>query len=233
MSLLSSLAKLFVVVIVIIVLGFVIKASFKGTIEDGIDGFTDGIKKGLDVFDDVFSDSSSRQELVQNKNKYLKQSFSILEVMNIKLDRIINQITEMDDKLLEMQLEIKFDNFYNTLVALQASISRFQNTVKSYSYNETVLGLEVKKYLDNYITNSYEAQIIAFLEVSAPTSKAPIDVLIDIIKKKSCGKFFELKSSTNKMIFDFYADTMVILNTGGTLITSYYELLSKIKNGNY
>ncbi|CAO1393960.1 unnamed protein product [Diamesa tonsa] len=232
MGLISSLTKLLIVVAAIVVLGFVIKASLKGSFVKGIDDISKGIIEGIDALDDVFSDSSARDELIQNKNKYLKQSMSILEVLNKKLDKILSQLTEMDNKVGEMQLELKFNNFYHSLTGLKASIENFHITVKSYSFNETILGIQVKKYVDNYIKENYEAKIIAFLEISVPTSKAPIDVLIKVIKEKSNSKFFEVQSSSNKMIFDFYADLIVLLNSAGTLITSYYELLSKLKNEN-
>lgn len=231
MGLLSTLIKLLVVVIIIVILGFVIKASVKKGIDKSIDDLTDGVISAVNDLDNVFGDTKALDELIKNQNRYLIQSFSILEVMNMKLDKILKQLTEIHDKFEQMQLEMKFGSFYNTLVALKESIIHFQNTVHSYKYNETVLCIEVKKYVDNYKTMNYEAQIIAFLEVKVLTTKAPIDVLIDVIKGKSAGKLFELQSSTNKLIFDFYADLMVILNTGGTLIISYYELENKIKNG--
>ena len=127
-------------------------------------------------------------------------------MMNEKLVKISNQLEELNYSFQHLQLETKFNNFYKTLVALKSTISQFQNTIQSYKFNETILYSEVNKFVDNYKNQNFEAKIIAFLEVKIATSKAPIDLFIDVIKKKSASKFFELKSSTNKLIFELVSN---------------------------
>lgn len=232
MSLISSLVKYTVVIIVIIGVGFMIKkAVAKGaaSVADAIPDITDFIPD----FGDVFDGENARNELIKQQKQYMQQMFSIFDILNQKLDKIQNQLHELDDKLLHLHLETKFDNFYETLVDLKSAIEVFNKTVINYSYNSTRLHIEIDKFMESYKRNNYESKIIAYLEISVITAKAPIDELIDVIKKKSNQKFFGIKSSTNKFIFDFYTELLVVINTSGTLIINYYELESKIKNGKF
>lgn len=235
MNLISSVIKLIVVIIVGLGVYYIGKK-----VSDAYDKSTKGIGDAInEVGDDItklipdFGESNGRDELIKNQKNYLKQTFSILEIMNQKLDKIFNHLVELNDNLQLLQLETKFDSFYKTLIALQSQIRQFRNTIDSYNSNSTALSIEVKKFVDNYKNSNYESQLIAFLEVKVATSEPPIDVFIKVVKKKGATQFFELKSSLNKFIFDFYVDLMVIVNTGGTLITSYYELQNKINNGKF
>lgn len=235
MNLISSVIKLIVVTGIVIGVYYISKKvsdaydKSKKSIDDTIKSVGDGL---VDLFPDL-NGANDREELIQNQKRYLKQTFSILEIMNQKLDKIFNQLYELNDNLQLLRLETKFDSFFKTLVALQSQIAQFRNTIESYSSNNTILSIEVKKFVDNYKNSNYEAQLIAFLEVKVATSEPPIDVFINVVKKKGATQFFELKSSLNKFIFNFYVDLMVIVNTGGTLIISYYELQNKITNGKF
>lgn len=165
-----------------------------------------------------------------------------------KIRRILIEMESLKLSVNQLQNELKIQTITEYQTEMKAEYGSFEQIVLGYGNNERKLKEEIDEFIKSYKLKNFENKISYYLNEAAPTSfcqecEAFVDpslqwsfrklsplgrTLIEFTLRNKNLTRSPIKSSPNKMIYDFHVAMLLKIYEGNAFLLACYELQRKL-----
>lgn len=127
--------------------------------------------------------------------------------------------------------EVKFQTLIEYQSELNAEFDHFRHIILAFASNESKLYQELSKFVDDYKAKNIENKIANYLNADSSPARSLRTTLVDFAASNKNNTACHLRSSPNKLIYDFHVATLLSIYKGNMLLLSCYAYKDQISKG--
>lgn len=113
--------------------------------------------------------------------------------------------------------EIKADTINGYIAKINNNFEDFALRLNEHKRNSTYMRIFIAKFLVTYEVYSYERLLILHVNDAISGSSSLINVYIRFLRGVGYQETYDLRSTTNKYIYDFFVSIMLVVGKGHAL----------------
>lgn len=157
--------------------------------------------------------SENEKEAAEARAKAIDQALA-------NISQELKDLTKrIDAQFANVVKDLKLSPMIELIADQEAQIDQFKALISSSSSYENFPQL-IEKFVDNYKTLNIESKIVNLIDAQVPGTDSLITAMVRALKAETTNLSFNLKSSPNRLIYDFYMSVYFNIYRGYFFIQS-------------
>ncbi|CAO1331449.1 unnamed protein product [Diamesa serratosioi] len=152
-------------------------------------------------------------------------------LMQAETDKLKNDMlelyeldTQIRDSTLTVLNEIKMNEINKIIIQIGTSTENVGQVIHSYSGNKTFMINYLVEYIRFLQLENLESSLVEFLDIKVTGTTSLVDIFIEKSKKYQLENTNTLRTSTNKIVHDFFFVMLINIEKGHSLLDLCYKL---------
>lgn len=165
----------------------------------------------------------------------MELSSVIQEQDKIEQQTDFNRLSERMDALQfsvdHLLNEVKFQTLIKYQSEIKAEFDHFRQIVLAFGSDKKKQNQEITQFIGDYKSKNLENKIANYLNEASSLSKSLRITLVDFASSNKNNTGCHMRSSPNKLIYDFHVATLLSIYKGNMLLFSCYALQDQLSTG--
>jgi hypothetical protein len=173
--------------------------------------------------------SDSEKEAAEARARAIDQALASISQELKDLTR------KIDAEFANVVKDLKLNPMIELIAEQEAQIDQFKAIIRS-SLNYPNFPQLIEKFIENYKNLNIESKMVNLIDAQSPGSDSLIAAMVHALKTEATNLNFGVKSSPNRLIYDFYMSVYFNIYRGyyfiqSSVITKDFGMLSEFYGG--
>lgn len=153
-------------------------------------------------------------------------------VQQINYEGLGERMDALKSSVDHLMNEVKFQTLIEYQSELNAEFDHFRQIILAFGSDKRKQYQELTKFIDDYKSKNIENKIANYLNEASTPSKSLRSTLVNFASASKNITECHIRSSPNKLVYDFHVATLLSIYKGNMLLLSCYAFQDQLSRGN-